>query len=289
MIPQRIFRRAAILGTLALIFTGCGDEMSVADREPPPNPAGVYSITGDGSVKVHWSPLIGADVAGYMIYASDDPDLVGSEPIGRVYGEATDTYVDAGIENGITWYYGVTAFDRDGDESGFDGDGAYVGEVVHDTPRPAGSGLTLYSPNARFSAAAVDWSEYSGGRDALAVPFDDDLADYVVIDDASSDILYLEGTIIAAGDSFIQNDIQDFGFTQSLDEVDWAPEKGWARSPVELIVSHSYIVWTWDDYFAKFRVTGLTPTSATLEWAYQATDDFDNRFELKTARSRRPK
>ncbi len=277
-LPNRL---GFLLVGAVLLATGCGDdEVGVVDREAPPNPSGVYSITGNGSVEVHWSPLVGADVAGYTVYAARDPDSVGMFPIGQVFGEEADTFVDSGIPNGVTWYYGVTAFDHDGNESGFQGE-EYVGEVVHDTPRPSGAGLTLYSPGERFSESAVDWSEYAGGRDGLAVPFDDSQADFIILDDEKSDLLFLQGTTISVGDSAFENDIQDFGFTQSLDEVDWAPSEGWARAPVELIAGHAYIVWTWDDYYAKFRVSGLTATSATLEWAYQATDDYPNRFELK--------
>jgi hypothetical protein len=38
---------------------------------------------------------------------------------------------------------------------------------------------------------------------------------------------------------------------------------------VELIPGHCYIVWTWDDHYAKFRVTGLSSTTVSMDWAYQ--------------------
>jgi hypothetical protein len=64
-------------------------------------------------------------------------------------------------------------------------------------------------------------------------------------------------------------DIQDAGYAQ-LDEVDWAPDGGWSPSgDVPLIEGHTYIVWIWDDHFAKFRVRQLNSERVILDWAYQ--------------------
>jgi hypothetical protein len=65
-------------------------------------------------------------------------------------------------------------------------------------------------------------------------------------------------------------DIQDAGWRQDLDGVDYSPSLGWSPTgTAELVVGHCYIVWTHDDHFAKFRVTSLTPTQVTFDWAYQ--------------------
>lgn len=244
-----------------------------ADTESPPVPSGVYSVTGDEAVTVYWSPMIGADVEGYGVYVSPNPDGP-FDQVGQAFGEATDNYVESGLENGVTRYYAVDAFDFDGNRS------ELSSEFVHDTPRPAGRNLTLHAPCCEPDRTGVDWSKYPGGSAALAVPFDDPMADFVVVE--ASGLLFLRGTSIQG----FENNIQDFGFTESLDDVDWSPEEGWSASPngVELIADHSYIVWTWDDYFAKFRVVGKSATSVTVDWAYQATDDIDNRFELAPGR-----
>jgi hypothetical protein len=36
-----------------------------------------------------------------------------------------------------------------------------------------------------------------------------------------------------------------------------------------LIPGHCYLVWTRDNHYAKFRVTGLSPTVVSFDWAYQ--------------------
>ncbi|MFN0149919.1 MAG: hypothetical protein ACKVU1_04290 [bacterium] len=272
-------------------LVGCDDDdgTNPVDREAPPIPTGVYTITGDGSVEIRWSPLVGADVAGYEIYSAltDAPQSAYDE-IGRVLGEESDSFRHTGIANGVTRYYAVAAFDFDGNRSALSS--AFV--LVHDTPRPAGTGLRAFAPSASFNQAAIDWSRYAGGNSALIVPYDDTLADFILEEGTGADIgrLFMIGTNIAEGPNLYRNQIQDFGYTQSLDEVDWAPdnedEATWAQSVygVEMIAGHSYIVWTWDDYYAKFRVTNVSATSVTIDWAYQATDEFDFRFELAPGR-----
>ncbi len=269
-----------LVACLGALLSACDDDVVVVGDGAPPIPAGVYSVTGDESATITWSPLLGADVRGYNVYASTEPDGP-YERIARLFGEETAQYVATGLENGVTLYFAVDAFDFDGNTSDLSI------ELVHDTPRPAGFGLTLFPPEVNTDVAAIDWSEYPGGNAALAVPWDDLLADFLVV--RVDSVLYFKGTTIDDGTGLFRNDIQDFGFTTTLDEVDWAPAEGWSQNQeVELIAGHSYVVWTWDDYYAKFRVTGISKTSVTIAWAYQATDDYDNRFELAPGQKKAP-
>ena len=36
-----------------------------------------------------------------------------------------------------------------------------------------------------------------------------------------------------------------------------------------LTPGHTYVVWTWDDHFAKFRVTAMSPGRVVVDWSYQ--------------------
>jgi hypothetical protein len=36
-----------------------------------------------------------------------------------------------------------------------------------------------------------------------------------------------------------------------------------------LVEGHVYVVWTWDDHYAKVRVVSISPNSVVLDWAYQ--------------------
>jgi hypothetical protein len=65
-------------------------------------------------------------------------------------------------------------------------------------------------------------------------------------------------------------DIQDVGPTNSLLDLHVAPTSGWSTSHDAILrVGHTYVVWTWDDHYAKFRVTSLSTNRVVFDWAYQ--------------------
>ena len=66
------------------------------------------------------------------------------------------------------------------------------------------------------------------------------------------------------------SDIQDIGPTNTLLDVRQAPAAGWSSTHDAILrVGHTYVVWTWDDHYAKFRVTGLSSGRVVFDWAYQ--------------------
>ncbi len=258
------------LAAPALISTGCTDDdcgLAVIDRAAPAPPCCLRPVTGDESVTLVWLPNREPDFAFYVIYWRFEGES-GFEFLEETSGTATGDptydelyYVDKGLENGTTYEYIITAVDRAGNES----EATYI---VFDTPRPDGFNLTLYNIELRDRGGsfqrynAYDFSEFSR-------------TDWVT--DEEADILFShnEGLfLMEAGD--IYTDIQDAGFVP-LDAVDWAPEDGWSGTgTVELIVGHSYIVWTRTDNFAKFEVVdmpaGDEPQAGeyvTINWAYQ--------------------
>jgi hypothetical protein len=82
----------------------------------------------------------------------------------------------------------------------------------------------------------------------------------------------------------VNTDIQDMGFTESLDDISYAPPSGWsAVGWVEAIVGHTYIIWTSDDHYAKIRVTAISGSGVTFDWAYQLDTDGLGHLELKPA------
>ena len=71
-------------------------------------------------------------------------------------------------------------------------------------------------------------------------------------------------------DVYTDTDIQDMGLTSSIVDVSTAPASGWsATHDVVLAVGHTYVVWTHDDHYAKFRVSTLSPNRVVFDWAYQ--------------------
>ncbi len=238
-----------------LLLAGCVDHTaSVRDVTPPAAPRGVYTVTGDGEVMIHWLANTEPDVAGYRLYEA--PCASGSGcPYDRIGATTGTSFRVTGLTNGATRYFAVAAFDRVGNES------ALSAETLFDTPRPEGFGRVLNNYLDSAGGSGYDFSAYAA-RDW---------------DDPATDMFFgYNGTVYEMFVPDFQTDIQDAGYASSLDAVDFAPTAGWSPTgTVELIVGHCYMVWTRDDHYAKFRLTDIRPPSpgvparVTFDWAYQ--------------------
>ncbi len=227
-----------------LLLTGCHEMVTHPDVTPPAEPTGLRTSTGDNFIELFWNANTEPDLAGYNVYVSSSYD-------GRyqLIGSTRDTYfLDNGARNGNTYYYAVTAYDYDGNES------ALSMDVAYDIPRPEGYGVLLDDYRLIPGSAGYDFSRYA------VVPYDDQYVD-----------MYFEnykGTLYM--DVNTDTDIQDMGPTASLLDVTVAPSQGWSPThDVMLTLGHTYVVWTWDDHYAKFRVTSLSPDRGQIDWAYQ--------------------
>jgi len=233
-----------LLTSLFLLAGCCYDG---ADNEPPSVPVGLRSITGDGEVLLVWYENTEPDLAGYRIYRSLTPS-------GYYYeiGETNlDYFLDFGLVNGETYYYAITAFDIHGNES----DLSY--EIVYDTPRPEGYDEKLFDYTEYPDYAGWNFSAYS------IVGYDHPACDFYFGYDDYNETFYF---YVARPGGLIQ----DFGYTESLDEITYAPENGWSSTGiVEAILGHTYVFWTWDNHFAKFRVTAIGSDYVVFDWAYQ--------------------
>ena len=243
-------RTAVPLIAVALLAMGC----TIHDNDPPPVPSGVYSVTGDGSVEILWSHVRSDDLHGYRVYRSRSE--VGAYRF--IGGSRDNQYVDANVDNGTTYFYAVTSYDRHDNESEL----SY--ETVFDTPRPAGRGLRVYDDD---DFAGVDFSDY---RIGMVQPWD--------AADTDMYLLWLDGrycfasTDVVIGDDVYGTDIQYAGYVETLDEIGWAPEGGWSQEAADTLVlyeGHAYLVWTWENHFAKFRVAEIGYDYVVVDWAFQ--------------------
>lgn len=232
------------------LLLGCNEQIFESDTEPPAVPRGVASLTGDRQVVISWYPNGERDLAGYHVYR-------GLSERGSYFRIATPrgtTLNDRDVVNGRTYYYAVSAYDFAGNES----DLSY--DLVFDTPRPEGHGVRLFDFNSSPQFAGYDFS------------------DYRVQDFRSRDTDIFFEYHAPSGGTFINvasvdTDIQDFGYTESLDDVDYAPEQGWSPlGYVECIAGHSYVIWTADNHFAKIRVVAVNPGFVEFDWAYQIAE-----------------
>jgi len=112
----------------------------------------------------------------------------------------------------------------------------------------------MYDYHVFPSTAGYDFSTYSIGQ------YDDDFTDFFFENYNSRFYLNV----------WSDTDIQDMGYSNSLDEISVAPESGWSPSRyTEAIEGHTYVIWTWDDHYAKVLVKSITSNSVVFDWAYQ--------------------
>ncbi len=231
------------LTILFLVFVvGC--ELQPIDTTPPAAPRGVQTLPLDNAVQIDWLPNTEPDLAGYNVWVSD-----------RYNGKyifiaktRASFFIDHAARNGVTYYYAVSAYDYDGNES------QLSSEVVRATPRPEGYNVKIFDYHRYPGSAGYDFSSYSVGR----------------YDDKSTDVFFEFYSGRYFLDVWNDTDIQDMGYTRSLDDIAAAPTSGWSPSKsAEAIVGHTYVIWTWDDHYAKIRLTVLNADRLVFDWAYQ--------------------
>ncbi len=249
----------SVLFLISIILSSCINDKHLTefnDTTPPKPPTGIYTITGDNWIKIYWEHNKEKDLAGYNIYR-------GYSYYGKYtyIGSANRNYfLDLTVKNGTTYYYAITAYDFDGNES----DLSY--DVVYDTPRPEGYNQAIFDFRRFPNISGYDFSSNK------VVPYNSNDCD--IFFDNDNGIFYM----VVWDDT----DIQDMGPTKDLYDVDKAPTTGWSASKdVRLNVGHTYVVWTWDNHFAKFRVKSITPERVVFDWAYQLQP---GNTELKTSR-----
>jgi len=242
-----------LFGFGLLPFLGCGEDNRIFDPVPA-SPQGVFSITGDEAVYLYWYGPYEGDIVQFIIWRSPDPRQNYVE-IGRRPADPNPAldliiyeYVDDGlsVHNGTTYYYAVSSVDRAGQVS------ELSAEEVKDTPRPEGM-VVLYDVAVQPSLSGYHFASYSR--------IDTSLADVYV--DRVGNVFYLNAANVST-------DLQDMGYTDSLDNIDYAPQNGWSNLGwVEIISGHTYVIWTDDFHFAKMRVESINQNSVTFSWAYQ--------------------
>lgn len=252
------------LTLLAALIAGCDfDDNGVSpcceDTQPPAVPTGVGSITGDGYVIVYWNPVYEEDLAGYGIYRSGT-EFGRYARIGEVGWDGETNFTDEDLTNSVTYYYAVDAFDDVGNSS----DLSY--ETVDDTPRPEGWDLAWYAREYRPEASGI--AILPNRSDELAVLAYNNAATQYYLKHDDQGCMRIVPTRDASG---FLNLIQDYGYTTSGDDVDHAPTEGWSSCAdgVEVIVGHTYVLYTSSGYYGKVRVEQMDSQGIIVYWAFQ--------------------
>jgi hypothetical protein len=217
------------------------------DYDPPADPTGLVVINGDNRVDLYWNENRESDVAGYNIYYSFEYDgryeLIGSTE--------SNYFIDRDVDNAVTYYYAVTAYDYNGNESELSIDFTYA------TPRPEGFNQSIFDFRRFPDNSGYAFSEFQ------VVPYDD----------LESDVFFekYEGQFYL--NVWDDSDIQDMGHTSDIYEIPFAPTSGWSPDKYEVAeAGHTYVIWTWDNHFAKIRVRNITNDRVVFDWTYQLVE-----------------
>ena len=231
------------------------------DTTAPPVPVGVTTTTGDGIVWVNWEPIIGvSDLDGFKVWRSiNNIEFFLIATVGRNVTE----YEDNGVTNGETYFYGVSSFDYDGNES----DASFDYEISFDTPRPEGYDQVLFDFNEPGRAGDSGFDFY-GER---VVHYESIYCDVYL----EYDTFNLPAPTFYLWLGYNGEFFQDMGYTDSFDDITYAPggDDGWSSNDwIEVIAGHTYVIKTWDNHYVKMRVTLLDTYPENIimfDWGYQ--------------------
>ncbi|MFZ1290517.1 MAG: fibronectin type III domain-containing protein [Melioribacteraceae bacterium] len=252
---EKTLYRILLLIAAVFLFTFCDPNLNYDyDNTPPSSPENVQTYVGDRQVEITWEENSERDVAGYNIYYSytywGEYELIGNT--------SGNYYVDYDAKNGELYYYAVAAYDFDGNESELSYD------MVYGVARPEGMNQSIFDYNLYPNSAGYDFSEFS------VVPFD------AYSEEVSSDFFFENYNGEYYLNVWDDTDIQDMGYTNSFLDIYYAPLDGWVLiNPDEnvkytrAIVGHTYVIWTWDNHFAKVRVKAISNERIIFDWAYQ--------------------
>ena len=239
----------AFLITSAFILSSCdvNNYFDESDYTSPAPPTNIQVLNGDSRVDIYWDNNRESDVAGYNIYFNYTYD-------GRyeLIGSTSGThFADLEAVNGNKYYYAVAAYDYNGNESELSYD------VIYSTPRPEGFNQSIFDYRRFPNTAGFTFNNYS------SVPYDDQTADFFF--ELYNGTAYL--------DVWDDTDIQDMGATSDIYDIPYAPESGWSTTKDAIaIVGHTYVIWTYDNHFAKVRVKNITSDRVVFDWAFQLVE-----------------
>lgn len=231
------------------------------DDQPPLPPTNLQVLNGDNVVDLSWDYNQERDVAGYNVYYSSSYDgkynLIGST--------TKNYFTDYDARNGNTYYYAVTAYDYNGNESDLSYDN------VNATPRPEGFNETVFDYNQFPDKGGFSFTTYTD------VPYNDESSDFYF--ENYNGIYYI--------DVMTDTDIKDMGRTSDIYDIPYAPSGGWSPTKDALVIpGHTYVIWTWDNHYAKVRVSSATNERMIFDWAFQTVKG-NTMLKTKSAVSKR--
>ena len=248
----------------SLSFFSCEEEIfNFVDNTPPAVPTNIVTDTGDNLVIISWNHVNDSDLSGYAVYYSNKYDgeynLLGTTSNSEI--------IDYGAANGETYFYAVASYDLSGNESELSYD------IAYDTPRPEGFDYSVFDFNCYPDVSGYDFSNY-------------EVKNYTSLE---TDFFFENDNGELYLNVWEDSDIQNMGRTTNLYEISEAPTEGWIEliqgdniKYVKAIRGNTYIIWTYDNHFAKIRITEIYFNHVEFDWAYQTAE---GNSELKINRN----
>jgi hypothetical protein len=130
-------------------------------------------------------------------------------------------------------------------------------EDIYATPRPEG-----------FNQAIFDYMEFPNTSG-----YSFSLYSVVAYDSIDVDFFFenFDGGFYL--DVWDDTDIQDMGPTNDIYDIEFAPTTGWSETKDAVATEgHTYVLWTWNNHFAKVRISSITNERMVFDWAYQLVE-----------------
>jgi hypothetical protein len=225
-------------------LSGCQVNVAPDDRIVVDPPRNVNVVPGDNYTEIFWNHHWSRKIIGYRVYRSRSYD-------GRytyIGSTGNDYFIDYSARNANLYYYAVSGYDSRGNETDLSTEAAYT------IPRPEGYDVLMRDFRLHPDRAGFEFATATLG------PYDDQYSD--IFFDYSDGYHYMN--------VWDDTDIRDMGYTHSIKDIAYAPVGGWSPTKDEILrVGHTYVVWTFDNHFAKFRVVELGGWYVIFDWAYQ--------------------
>jgi len=60
------------------------------------------------------------------------------------------------------------------------------------------------------------------------------------------------------------------GPTNDIYDIKFAPSSGWSSThDAVAIIGHTYVIWTWDNHYAKVRISDIQGYRLVFDWSFQ--------------------
>ena len=240
--------------------------ITIDERNRLPAPQSLTSITLDSAIQLSWARnAVGTAFDYYRVYSAlydrgratcDQWSLEGTT--------VSDAFVSAGLANGVTRCFAVSAVSRDGHESAWS-------NTRTDTPRFDSRNVLVYSTEARTASAGfVFFDDATHAYGVVSASSRVDL-DFTVERNATDGSLWFKP---ARGG--VQMQLYSTAPVGDLTSIDRAASAGFSNVTIEAVPGYAYVfrVPKADGvHYGALRVAYVSATYVVFDWAYQSAID----------------